>query len=226
MSRFAGAVAHLRASAAARLVLALVVVLSAVAYWQAPVRAQQGGLDPAPDPRVAGIEKDFLMGMIPHHRGALMMSQMALQKASRPEVRKLAQDAIESQTREIALMTNWLRDWYGMTPPEGDMMPMDIMERMDMPMMRGLMPSMEEQMQRMQNLENLSGAAFDIEYMSLLTDHHGMAIMMAAPVLIRGHHAALYDLAAMIVKDQGEQIQQMRQYLNDFYGIARPLSVK
>lgn len=226
MSRLNQLFAHLRASTAVRLVLALIAVLSVFAYVQSPAVAQQGGLDPAPDPRVAEIEKDFLMGMIPHHRGALVMSQMALEKASRPEVRELAQENIEAQTREIELMTNWLRDWYGMTPPEGNMMPKEIMDRMDMPMMRGLMPSMEEQQQRMQYLETLSGPAFDIEYMSLLTDHHGMAIMMASPVLIRGHHAALYDLAAGITKDQGEQIQEMRTYLESFYGVARPLSVQ
>lgn len=226
MSSLNGLFAHLRARAVVRLVLALIVIFSVFTYVQSPAVAQQGRLDPAPDPRVADIEKDFLMGMIPHHRGALMMSQMALQKASRPEVRELAQENIEAQTREIELMTNWLRDWYGMTPPEGNMMPKDIMDRMDMPMMRGLMPSMEEQMQRMQYLETLSGPAFDVEYMSLLTDHHGMAIMMTAPVLIRGHHAALYDLAGGIAKDQGEQIQEMRQYLQNYYGVARPLNVR
>lgn len=225
MSRFSGTLRHLHARAAVRLLVALILALGAVVYWQAPALAQQGGLDPAPDPRVAGIEKDFLMGMIPHHRGALMMSQMALEKASRKEVRDLAQENIDSQTREIALMTNYLRDWYGMLPPEGTMMPMDIMQRMDMPMMRGLMPSMEEQMTRMQNLEKLSGPAFDIEYMSLLTDHHAMAIMMTAPVLMRGHHADLYNLGGEIVKSQGEQIQRMREYLDTFYGIQRPLSV-
>ena len=226
MSLFNGLFAHLRSRAAVRLLVVLVVALGAVGWWQAPALAQQGRLDPAPDQRVAAIEMDFLMGMIPHHRGALMMSEMALQKASRPEVRELARENIASQTREIGLMTNWLRDWYGMTPPPGTMMPKEIMDRMDMPMMRGLMPGMEEQMERMKYLETLSGPAFDVEYMSQLTDHHGMAIMMSAPVLIRGHHAALYELAGGIAKEQGEQIQEMRDYLDRFYGVARPLTVR
>jgi uncharacterized protein (DUF305 family) len=207
-----------------RIVLALMVVVGVVLVSQSSALAQQPRLDPAPDPRVAGIEQDFLMGMIPHHRGAIMMSELALQKATRDEVRELARHNIEDQTREIALMTNWLRDWYGASPPAGNTMPTDIMRRMDMPMMRGAMPSMQEQMARMQRLATLSGPAFDVEYMSLLTQHHGMATMMAAPVLIKGHHAALYDLAATISADQGEQILEMRQLLSE-YGVERALNV-
>lgn len=223
MSRINQLFAHLRSSVAARLVLALIMLLSTFAAIQSPVVAQQGGLDPAPDPRVAGIEKDFLMGMIPHHRSAIMMAEMALQKAARPEVRELAHAIIASQQVEIELMTNYLRDWYGMQPPAGTMMPKDIMDRMDMPMLRGLMPDMEA---RMKVLESKSGADFDVEFMSAMTDHHAMAIMMASPVLIAGHHRDLYPLAADIVVAQGEEIKQMRDYLERFYGIVRPTSIR
>ncbi len=223
MSLFSGSAAHQAVQGSLRVCLAVVVV-GMVFVWRGGALAQQPVRDPAPDPRVAGIEQDFLQGMIPHHRGAIMMSELALQKATREEVRELARHTIEDQTREIALMTNWLRDWYGATPPAGNMMPPDIMRRMEMPMMRGAMPSMQEQAARMQRLETLSGPAFDVEYMSLLTQHHGMATMMAAPVLIKGHHAALYDLAATITADQGEQILEMRQLLAE-YGVERALNV-
>lgn len=207
-----------------RAALALTILAAVALVSQNSALAQQPRLDPAPDPRVAGIEQDFLMGMIPHHRGAIMMSELALQKATKEEVRDLARRNIEEQTREIALMTNWLRDWYGATPPAGNMMPADIMRRMEMPMMRGAMPSMEEQAARMQRLQTLSGPAFDVEYMSLLTQHHGMATMMAAPVLIKGHHAALIDLAAEMTAAQATQVLEMRQLLEQ-YGVARALNV-
>ncbi|PLS79171.1 MAG: DUF305 domain-containing protein [Chloroflexi bacterium] len=206
-----------------RFVVVLAIVLGTFVARSIPATAQQGGLDPAPDPRVAGIEQDFLMGMIPHHRGAIMMAEMAVTKASRPEVRELAQKIITDQQPEVQLMTNWLQNWYGMQPPQGTMMPADIMMRMDMPMLRGLMPDMEA---RMEALKAKSGPAFDIEFLSAMSDHHAQAVMMSTPVLIAGHHRDLYPFTTHLVASQSEEIGQMRDYLERFYGIVRPLSTR
>ena len=92
--------------------------------------------------------------------------------------------------------------------------------KMDMPMMHGMM--MDEDA-RMKALEEKTGADFDIEFMSAMTDHHAMAIMMAAPVLMNGHHADLLELANNIVSSQGEEIHEMRHWLKDWYGVEQPL---
>jgi uncharacterized protein (DUF305 family) len=213
--------ANRRWSVGVRSMLAALVVAAGLVVAGVPVAAQQGS-DPAPSAEAMQIEMDFLMGMIPHHRGAVMMSEMALQKAARPEVRELAQRVIDSQTAEVALMSNWLRDWYGMEAPAGTMMPQEMMAMMDMPMLRGQMPSTEQQQAQMRALEMKSGAEFDIAYLSMLAEHHAMAIMMTPPVLLGGHHAALYDQAAMIAQDQGEEIGEIQMLLQQFYGIDRP----
>jgi uncharacterized protein (DUF305 family) len=189
-----------------------------------PAAADPGGPDPAPDPAVAELERNFLTGMIPHHRGAVQMAELAVQKATRPELRRLAQRMIDEQRSEIDTMTHWLRDWYGMEAPAGTSMPMGMMSEAGMEMMHQMMDGMmPDEMARMRALETKSGADFDVEFMSAMVDHHAMAVMMAAPVLIGGHHADLYTLAENVVISQGEEIKQLDEWLEAWYGVKRPV---
>lgn len=54
----------------------------------------------------------FINAMIPHHEAAVVMGKDAIQKSKRPEIKKLAQDIIASQTAEIEQMKQWRKTWY------------------------------------------------------------------------------------------------------------------
>jgi uncharacterized protein (DUF305 family) len=52
---------------------------------------------------------DFARSMIPHHKGAVDMAKIVLEHGKDPELKKLAQDVIASQEKEIAFMREWLK---------------------------------------------------------------------------------------------------------------------
>lgn len=59
------------------------------------------------------FDEAFLEAMIPHHRMGVMMSRMAGNATSRPEMRSFTQAIINGQSREIEQMEEWYAEWYG-----------------------------------------------------------------------------------------------------------------
>lgn len=78
------------------------------------VRAYSDVMDKMHRPMMEGvIDQDpdvaFAKGMIPHHQAAIDMAQIVLKFGRDDQIRKLAQDVIREQAREIAELNTWLK---------------------------------------------------------------------------------------------------------------------
>lgn len=71
-------------------------------------------------------------------------------------------------------------------------------------------------------LAQLSGDAFDRAWLHQMVMHHAMAVMMAQPVAANAPHEELRALADAIIADQTREIDQMRGWLREWYGVTMP----
>lgn len=57
------------------------------------------------------FDLEFIEQMIPHHEMAVMMARMLAGGTERQEMKKLADDIITSQSKEIQMMRGWYDSW-------------------------------------------------------------------------------------------------------------------
>ncbi|GAA2372247.1 DUF305 domain-containing protein [Streptomyces cuspidosporus] len=146
---------------------------------------------------------DFAQGMIPHHRQAVEMADLAATRASSAQVKKLAAGIKKAQDPEIRTMSGWLRAW-GEDVPE----PMPGMDHSEHDTMPGMMGSKE-----MDRLEKASGADFDTAFLKMMVEHHKGAVEMARAEKKSGAYGPAKTMADAIIKTQNEEITQMNKLL-------------
>lgn len=59
------------------------------------------------------FDKAFLTEMVMHHEGAVVMAQAVLTSTDRPELKKLANEIIVAQNKEVSQMRAWYKMWFG-----------------------------------------------------------------------------------------------------------------
>ena len=140
----------------------------------------------------------FAQMMIPHHQQAIEMAQLASSRASNADVKALAAQIQAAQQPEIDEMKGWLVSWNVPVMPDGT--------GHNMP--GGMMSSDD-----MAELEGLTGAAFDREFLTSMTTHHQGAIDMAKAEQANGSYEPAKTMAANIIRTQTEEINTMAELL-------------
>lgn len=69
----------------------------------------------------------------------------------------------------------------------------------------------------MERLRELSGQEFEIEWMSMMIQHHQGAVEMAELVPDRANHQEIKDIAQNIIRDQTREVGEMTNWLKQWY---------
>jgi uncharacterized protein (DUF305 family) len=161
----------------------------------------------APQGQHNAADVAFAKGMIPHHRQAVEMADLAPGRARSADVKKLASDIKKAQDPEIRTLSGWLASWGEEVPAEGAMdHSMHGMEGTGG--MGGMMTAQE-----MTELESTSGTAFDTAFMELMIKHHEGAVEMAKAEQADGAYEPATKMAGEIITSQSAEIERMNTLL-------------
>lgn len=150
-------------------------------------------------------DKTFISEMISHHNGAIKMAELAATRAKHQELKETAANIVTSQSKEVAQLTTWQKQWgYPASPAE---------ESHSHEMIGGIMSGMD---MSVGSLERLSGDEFDKMFIMAMTDHHQQAVDMARPAAKNAKHQELKSAAEAIISAQSAEIDQMKQWKKDW----------
>jgi uncharacterized protein (DUF305 family) len=160
-------------------------------------------------PADANYDLRFIDSMIPHHQGALVMAQEAVQKSKRPELIKLAKSIITEQKKEITQMQQWRKQWY----PKASATPV-----MWGAAMNGEMAMTAEHKQSMMMNMSLgkADAGFDVRFLDAMIPHHQGAVTMGQDLLLKSKRPQMKKLAQNIIKSQQAEIDMMTQWQKEW----------
>jgi len=151
-------------------------------------------------PADKNYEDRFIDLMIPHHEGAIAMAKDALAKASKPEIKKMAQDIISSQQKEIDQMKKWSQSWYtGHVHEEED-------------------KNMMQMNAKMMQMLGTADKNYEERFINTMIPHHEGAIMMAKDAIGKTSKPELKKMAENIISSQQKEIDQMKEWRKAWYG--------
>lgn len=153
-------------------------------------------------PGDGSAEAGFLRDMSTHHAQAVEMSMIAHADSTNPGVVTLASDIALTQQGQINYMQAWLRDWH--LSPTGSRPVMAWMPDSAGSVVNGLMPGMATP-EQLDKLRKASGRDLDVQYLTLMRQHHLGGIHMAQEILKLSHDSDVTWLAqTMVASQQGE----------------------
>ena len=157
-------------------------------------------------------EAGFLRDMSTHHSQAVEMSMIAHANSTNPDIVTLSGDIALTQHGQIGYMQAWLRDWH--LSPTGSAPPMAWMKDSAGSVQNGLMPGMATP-EQLAELRKATGKALDVQYLTLMRQHHLGGIHMAQEILTETDNEDVTWLAESQVRGQQSEINLIDAMLKE-----------
>lgn len=145
---------------------------------------------------------DFATMLKIHHQGAIDMSKIELQQGKDVMMKKMAQEIITKQTKEIqqldALISSLQNAPKNYDPTNKN---------------SGAGKAMEDNMTGMMKMGKMSMSSPDHEFADMMSKHHKDGIMMSKSILAYCKNTKLRSMAQMGITEQTKDIQQMQQWM-------------
>ncbi len=152
-------------------------------------------------PGYAEADIAFMQGMIHHHAQALDMTELLATRTERDDMRLLARRIDVSQTDEIRMMQQFLRDRGAEVPDEhAHHMP-------GAPLMPGMLTP-----DQMAQLSAAKGTEFDRLFLQFMIQHHQGALTMVTELFKSpgaGQESNIFAFASDVEADQSMEIDRM-----------------
>jgi uncharacterized protein (DUF305 family) len=150
---------------------------------------------PTPSPsNNAPYDLQVLDTLNQHYRATLELANLAESQAEHRELKEFARQLSRTQQREIEQLRAWRNEWYaGQLAAENSALP---------GMQNMAMPSAD--------LRNLSGQAFDRQWLAQLIPLYQGTVELARDILNHAEHAELKEWAARLQEQRPREIEQLK----------------
>src|SRR4028119_1203042 len=144
-------------------------------------------------------DERFIDAMVPHHRGAVEMAEVALENAEHEEIKQLSKEIVSAQEAEIEELKGVKQEEVGTSR-----VPMDVE--------RGQMEGMTADPRSLADEE-----PFDKAFIGAMIPHHRSAIQMANVALERSDNPRIRERAGGLGRAQEREILQMQTWRENWY---------
>lgn len=148
------------------------------------------------------VNLDFVLEMIPHHEGGINMAKAIVKYSSNPEVKKIAENIITSQSAQIPIMEE-LKTKFEKEKPSSKADSKKYIKEYDK-----IKDTMFKKMKDVIITDNV-----DVNFLQEMIYHHEGAIGMANNILKYTTDPELKKLAENMVSTQSKGVEEMKSLL-------------
>ena len=140
---------------------------------------------------------DFAAMMLEHHKGAVEMSKVEIEKGSNAEMKAFAQKVITDQNKEIAFMQDFMSKATKTSSSNS----------------AAFQKALQQSMMAMMSDNTKIYNDIDKDFAAQMIPHHQSAVDMAKAYLQYGHENSLTTLSRNIINSQEKEIKWLNEWL-------------